>query len=144
MIFLILAIVFSSLNHLLFKAFARFRINLLSAIVTNYAVCVVIGFSSSYESIDISSMFGQNWYPLSVLQGGVFVACFFLMGWTTEKHGVAITSLSSRLSVAIPTFIAFLLYDDTVSALKLIGIFTALIALLLNGFVVILIGLRST
>ncbi len=134
MIFLILAIIFSSLNHLLFKAFAHFRINLLSAIVTNYAVCVVIGFSSSVESIDISSMFGQSWYPLSVLQGGIFVACFFLMGWTTEKHGVAIASLSSRLSVAIPTFIAFLLYDDTVTVLKLIGIFTALIALFLNGF----------
>ncbi len=134
MTFLIFTIILSTLNHLLFRVFARFRINLLSAIVSNYAVCVVIGFSSSVESTEIAAMFGQNWYPLSVLQGGIFVACFFLIGWTTKKNGVAIASLSTRLSVAIPTFLAFFLYDDSVTALKFIGILTALFALFLTAF----------
>ena len=133
MIFLIFAIVFSTMNHLLFKAFARLRIDLLSAIVTNYAVCVVIGYSSSIESISIHSMFVQAWYPFSVLQGGIFVVCLFLMGRTTEKQGVAIASLATRLSVAIPTIIAFFLYDDIVTTFKIIGILAALMALYLSG-----------
>lgn len=133
MIYLIFAIVFSTLNHLLFKAFARLRINLLSAIVTNYAVCVVIGYSSSLGTVSLRSMFAQNWYPFSVLQGILLAACFFLIGRTTEKQGVAIASLTTRLSVAIPTFLAFLLYDDVVTIFKIIGIITALVALFLSG-----------
>ena len=131
--FLIFAIVFSTLNHLLFKAFARWRIDLLSAIVTNYAVCAVIGYSSSVDSIYWRSMFVLDWYPFSVIQGGLLVVCFYLIGLTTEKQGVAVASLATRLSVAIPTVIAFLLYDDTVTTLKMTGILAALIALYLMG-----------
>ena len=133
MLYLIFAIVFSTINHLMFKAFARRRIDLLSAIVINYIVCVVIGYSSSMASISIPSMFGQNWYPFSVLQGGLLVACLFLIGWTTAKQGVSIASLATRLSVAIPTVMAFFLYDDVVTALKVIGILAALMALYLSG-----------
>ncbi|MCP4656184.1 MAG: hypothetical protein GY856_12295 [bacterium] len=132
MTFLVLAVVSSTFNHLLFKAFARFRIDLLSAIVVNYAACVVIGYSSSMESISRSSVFAQDWYPFSIIQGGVFVACLFLMGRTTEKQGVAVASLATRLSVAIPTVTAFLLYDDLLTASKIIGILAALLALSLS------------
>ena len=117
----------------MFKAFARWRIDLLSAIVINYVVCVAIGYSSSMASISILSIFGQNWYPFSVLQGGLLVACLFLIGWTTARQGVSIASLATRLSVAIPTAIAFFLYDDAVTTLKIIGILAALIALYLSG-----------
>ena len=133
MLFLIFAIGFSTFNHLMFKAFARWRIDLLSAIVINYVVCVAIGYGSSMASISISSIFGQNWYPFSVVQGGLLVACLFLIGWTTARQGVSIASLATRLSVAIPTAIAFFLYDDAVTTLKIIGILAALIALYLSG-----------
>jgi len=132
MTFLVFAIVSSTFNHLLFKAFARLRIDLLSAIVANYAACVVIGYSSSNESVSQSSIFVQDWYPFSVIHGGIFVACLFLIGRTTEKQGVAVASLATRLSVAIPTFTAFLLYDDLVTASKITGILAALLALYLS------------
>jgi drug/metabolite transporter (DMT)-like permease len=117
---------------LLFKAFARLRIDLLSAIVANYAVCVVIGYSSSNENVFQTSIFAQNWYPFSVIHGGVFVACLFLIGRTTEKQGVATASLATRLSVIIPTFTAFLLYGDLVTISKIAGILLALLALYLS------------
>jgi drug/metabolite transporter (DMT)-like permease len=131
--FLVFAIVFSTFNHLMFKAFARCRIDLLSAIVINYVVCVVIGYSSSIASISLLSVFGQNWYPFSVVQGGLLVACLFLIGWTTARQGVSIASLAARLSVAIPTVIAFFLYGDAVTTLKIAGILAALVALYLSG-----------
>ncbi len=60
MLFLVFAIVFSTFNHLMFRAFARWRIDLLSAIVINYVVCVVIGYSSSMASISMGVGFGQE------------------------------------------------------------------------------------
>ena len=131
--FLIFAIGFSTLNHMLFKAFARWRIDLLSAIVVNYMVCVAIGYGSSLNSISWRSMFVMDWYPFSVIQGAMLVICFYLIGLTTKKQGVAVASLASRLSVAIPTVLAFFLYKDTVTTLKVTGILAALVALYLIG-----------
>ncbi len=133
MAFLVLAIVSSTLNHLLFKAIARSRVDLLCAIVTNFAVCVVIGYSSSFESIFQSSIHTQDWYPVSILHGGLFTVCFFLMGRTTEKQGVAVASLATRLSVAIPAVAAFFLYNDSITISKISGILVALLALYLSS-----------
>ena len=132
MTFLILAIIFSTINHLLFRAFARFHINLLGAVVGNYLICVIIGYGSSAGSILPVSILTQEWFLFSIVQGGVFVACFLLIGRTTEKHGVAVASLATRLSVAIPAITAFFLYDDLATALKIAGIITALLALYLS------------
>jgi drug/metabolite transporter (DMT)-like permease len=130
MIFLILAVVSSTCNHLLFKAFARLRVDLLNAIVVNFGVCVIIGYSSSFESF---SIFSQDWYSFSIIQGSLFVVCLLLMGRTTANQGVAVASLATRLSVAIPTVMAFLLYDDLATTAKIIGILAALLALYLSS-----------
>ncbi|MBN1969307.1 MAG: hypothetical protein JXR48_03840 [Candidatus Delongbacteria bacterium] len=135
MIFLTLTIIFSTINHLLFKLFAKFNINLLTAIVFNYLVCVVIGYNSSSENLFHVSILAENWFKFSVIQGALLAISFFLMGSTTKKNGVAITSLSTRLAVVIPVFAAFFLYDDKISATKMTGIFTALIALYLSSAV---------
>jgi len=60
------------------------------------------------------------------------VVCLFLIGRTTEKQGVPVASLATRLSVAIPAFTAFLLYDDLVTPSKITGILAALLALYLS------------
>ena len=132
MTFLTLAIVAAAINHLLFKEFARSRTDLLTAIVANYAVCVVIGLGSSYKAIFQTSFFLQEWFPVSILHGGLFTTCFFLIGRTTEKQGVAVASLSTRLSVAIPAAAAFMLYGDTITLLKITGILIALVALYMS------------
>lgn len=103
MAFLILAIVSSTINHLLFKPFARHRIDLSCVLTINYAVCVGIGCAASSGSFVGAAVLTQAWFPISLLQGTLFVICFFLLGWTTQKRGVAVASLATRLSVAIPT-----------------------------------------
>ncbi|MCP4900688.1 MAG: hypothetical protein GY906_27305 [bacterium] len=54
------------------------------------------------------------------------------MGWTTESQGVAVASLASRLSVAIPTIAAFVLYSDALTLSKVSGIIAAILALYLS------------
>jgi len=122
MIYLILAVVASTFNHLQFKAYAVYRIDLLSAIVVNYAVCMLIGFGSSIGSGLNLSILTQDWFPFSILQGGLLAACLFLMGHTTAKHGVPTASIATRMSVTIPTIAAFFLYGDLITAAKVLGI----------------------
>ena len=133
MTFLVLAIACSTSNHLLFKSFVRYRIDLLGAIVVNYTVCMIIGAASSVTPVFTISLFTQNWYPISIVQGIILVVCLLLIGRTTEKQGVAVTSLATRLSVAIPTAAAFFLYGDMVTTMKILGIPAAFLALYLSS-----------
>lgn len=132
MTYLLSAILCSTVNHLLFKSFSRYRVNLLSAIVTNYAVCVLIGLGSSYQAVLSRPPLEQAWLPFSVIQGLIFVGCLFLIGKTTARNGVGVASLATRLSVTIPTVAAFFLYGDTIMATKVTGIVAALFALYLS------------
>jgi len=131
--FLILAVVFSTLNHLLFKAFSRLNITLLTAVCLNYAVCVCIGCVSSGMSRGGINPTEQAWFPISVVQGILLFFSFLLMGRTTYRCGVSIASLATRLSIAIPTIAAFFLYADTIGISKMAGIAAALAALFLSA-----------
>ena len=133
MIFLIFAILSSTTNHLLFKAFGKYKIDILTAIVVNYAVCSVIGFTSSFEILSKNSLLTNNWFFFSVGQGALLFICFYLMGRTTTSHGVTVASVSSRISVAIPTLMAFILYNDLLTITKIGGILIALISLSLSA-----------
>ncbi|MEI6614690.1 MAG: prolyl oligopeptidase family serine peptidase [Chrysiogenales bacterium] len=93
MIFLLLAIICSTCNQLLFKAFARSGIDIFTAIVVNYAVCMVIGFSSSGSAVWPGAMFTREWHFYSLLQGGLFVVCLLLLGLTTARKSVAVANI---------------------------------------------------
>ncbi len=130
---LILAIVFSTLTHLMFKTIARFHCRLLTAIVANYLVCVAIGCIAWFPSHNLIDIIQSPWYPISIVQGAMLMICFFLIGRTTQKHGVASASLASRLAVVIPTTAAFFLYDDQITLLKSAGIIAAIVSLYLSS-----------
>ncbi|MCP4219754.1 MAG: hypothetical protein GY765_34295 [bacterium] len=132
MTFLILTIACSTFNHLLFKTFSRYRIDLLSAIVVNYGVCILIGYGSSFQSVSPGTVLSQSWYPFSILQGILFVGCLYFLGRTTAKNGVTAASIATRLSVAMPTAAAFFLYADLVTTSKIAGILAAIVALYLS------------
>lgn len=133
MILLTLAVLFSTLNHMLFKAFSRFNITLPVAVSVNYAVCVIVGSLSSADTPFLTAGITQHaWFPYSILQGGLLFGSFLSMGYTTYRCGVSTASLAARLSVAIPTIAAFFLYADSLTAAKICGIAAALWALYLS------------
>jgi len=55
---------------------------------------------------------------------------FFLLAFIARRAGVAIAAPPTRLSVAIPSVLAFVFYGDSVTAAKIAGILAGLVALL--------------
>lgn len=133
MYFLALSIVCSTLNHLIFKAFQRWNIAILSAIVTNYLICIFIGYVSLDKAIFNVSLWHQKWFFYSWVQGCLFIGSFFFMGLATQRSGIGVAALSSRLAVVIPILAAFILYGDSLNFFKLTGILGAIIALYLGS-----------
>ncbi|MEX0805512.1 MAG: EamA family transporter, partial [Candidatus Binatia bacterium] len=129
--YLLLAILGSALIPVLFRAFADWRVNVFWAIPINYLICVVVGSLWGGQMLDIVKLPSQPWIGLALLQGVILAVNFFLLAYTAQRAGVSVAALASRLSVAIPSLLAFLIYGDSVNLLKVIGLAAALLSLYL-------------
>jgi drug/metabolite transporter (DMT)-like permease len=131
MIFLVLAIVGSGVIPVVFRAFESWRVNVFWAIPVNYLTCVLVGNLLSGKSLSPAEVASQTWIFFAALQGCILAVNFYLLAHTAQRVGVAIASLASRLSVAIPSLLAFVLYGDSLTVVKISGLLAALLALYL-------------
>ena len=132
MIWLLLSILFSSLLMIIFIFFKKYEINTFYAIVVNYLVCVLVALNFS---IDYPwSAYTTGWLPWAVLLGMFFISLFFLIARTAQTMGASVTSVSMKLGYIFPIIIAFTYYNESITAIKIIGIFLTILAVILTSF----------
>lgn len=131
MIYLVLSIFFSTFLFVIFKYFGIYKIHTLKAIVVNYFVAFSLGFLLSEKEFSIVEIPHQDWFYGALFLGALFVSVFFLMASTTQRNGLSVASVAGKMSVVIPVFFGILLYDESVSFLKITGILMALISVYL-------------
>lgn len=131
MLYLLLAIFGSGVIPVVFRGFESWRINLFWAIPINYITCVSVGACLAGGALSVDRLSSSAWLPFAAVQGFLLAVNFFLLARTAQRAGVAIAALASRLSVAIPSVLAFVLYGDSMTAVKLAGLSAALLALCL-------------
>jgi drug/metabolite transporter (DMT)-like permease len=132
MFYLSLSILLSTVIIVTFKVFDRFKISVVQAITVNYLVASVFGFASESASFDLISLPNQPWFYFSALMGLSLIVAFNLFALSAQKAGVAITAISSRMSVAIPIVLGFFLFQDSSGVLKITGIIIGLVAFYLT------------
>jgi len=129
MIYLLLSIISSTSLFVIFKYLDKYGIKNFDVIIINYIVASILGFSISRYNPEIFPLWDNPWFPYSVVIGILFVVGFVLIGRSSQKVGIAITTVASKMSVIIPITFS-LLYDpyDHITNLKLGGIVLALFA----------------
>lgn len=133
MISIIFALLFSTLIMVTFKLFERFRIDTIQAITVNYLVAVTIGILSYQGEIKPAEIIALPWIINGLIIGCFFILVFFVFATSARKVGIAITAVSSKMSVVIPVIIGVtILKNDTLTALKITGIIIALVAFYLT------------
>lgn len=132
MIYLALSVLFSSLLYIIFKYFDRFKIDTLQAIVVNYLVAGTLGFILSKDTINWSQIISANWLPVALLMGCLFIFIFNIMALTSQRNGVAVASVSGKMSMVIPVIAGIIWFQETSGWLKIVGICFALIAVYLT------------
>lgn len=132
MILLLLSIVLSSFLTLAFKGLQRLNISTFQAIVFNYLTCVLVGsiVNGHYPVEAIVS--GEKWLSWSLLMGVMFISLFNVIAFVTRKMGVAIASVSNKLSLVLPFLFAIFIYGDTATWINYVGIVLALTAVVLT------------
>ena len=133
MIFLLLSILFSTGLFVIFKYFGIYKIDVLKAICVNYVVAFILGFLFAERRIPIAEIYLEQWFYGALILGALFVSVFFVMAMTAQKNGVSVTSIAGKMSVVIPVFFGIILYNESVTFLKILGIVIALIAVYLSS-----------
>ncbi|MFK8058899.1 MAG: EamA family transporter [Polaribacter sp.] len=133
MIFLLLSVLFSTGLFVIFKYFGIYKIDVLKAIFINYIVAFSMGFLLAERQIPISEIYLEPWFSGALVLGALFVSIFFVMAMTAQKNGVSVTSIAGKMSVVVPVFFGIILYNESVTFLKILGIIIALVAVYLSS-----------
>jgi len=125
MISLTLAILFSSFIFVIFKLFDRYKIDVFQAIVFNYFTAFLCGILLYGNEWNPTALNDISWFYYAIVAAILFISLFILMGLSSQKNGVAITSVAVKMSMAASVFGMIFLYNESVSALKILGILFA-------------------
>lgn len=133
MIYLLLCIFSSTAIIILFKYFSRFEINNFNAIIINYLTAALLGLTISFNSLKNTNVFIQSWFPLAVLIGILFVVMFNIIAVTTQKAGISVSSVASKMSVIAPMLFSILYYHEQINNYKIAGMVLAVIAVVFTA-----------
>lgn len=125
---LLLSILFSTILVVFFKLFAKFNIHNLHAIVINYITAAVTGLI--IMPFSLQQALRSPWWIHTLILGIVFVSIFFVMALTTQKAGMAVTSVAGKMSMVIPVMVGVLYFKEELNSWQWVGLAIAIMAVL--------------
>lgn len=128
MLYLVLAIVMSTAVMVVFRVFTRYKISNMQAIAMNYIIAAWASYAVQDSGLTPGELPAQPWFPMAVIIGVFFIIGFNLFALSSQKAGVAITGVSSRMSVLIPTAFGLFFLNEDLTILKLTGIILVLLS----------------
>jgi len=133
LIYLLLSILSSSIIFVVFKLFKRFEVNTLQAIIVNYFIACLVGYFGFVEEVTISEIPAKPWFLGTLVLGLLFIIVFNLAAITTQRSGLSVVSVATKMSVAIPVLFGILYFEESTGILKIFGIILALVAVYLSS-----------
>ncbi|WP_250432657.1 EamA/RhaT family transporter [Hanstruepera flava] len=131
MIYLLFSILSSTAIFVLFKLFDRYQINTLQAIVVNYVTASIMGFSLSSKPFNVSETIQSEWFLGAIALGMLFISIFNIMAIVSQRNGLSVASVATKMSVVIPVIFGIYVYGESTGLQKLFGILLALVAVVL-------------
>ena len=131
MIYLILAILFSTGVFVAMRLFEKFNLDNHQALMWNYVFATGTGFVVCEKFDTLPQLVAEPWFGLSFITGFWFIFTYLLMAASTQRSGVTVTSLSSKISVVLPILAGVIFFSESLNLVATIGIVLALVALVL-------------
>ncbi|MGM0621411.1 MAG: EamA family transporter [Bacteroidota bacterium] len=132
MIYLLASIISSTAIYVIFRWAKNYNCKLNALITMNYLVATILGFGFLMH-FDIQPFFENNhWLPYGVILGIMYILMFFLIGTSSQKAGITVTTLANKLSLVFPVFFSLFWFNEQITTLKYFGIAGAFAAVLLT------------
>jgi len=133
MIYLLFSILSSASLIILFKLFDKFSVKTSHAIVINYLVAAILSFYLDDSGLQTSEAIYQPWFLSALILGTLFIVSFNIIAISISKIGIAVTTVANKMSLIIPVIFSIFFLKDSINAIKIAGIFVALIAVYLTS-----------
>ena len=131
MIALVGTIACSTFIFVLFRLFDRFNISTFQAVIVNYFTAFLFGILVHGNELSKDSFFHLEWLPFVLVSSIFFITLFIMMAFSAQQNGIAATSVAVKMSMAASMLGMILIYNESLSELKLLGIFCALLGVYL-------------
>ena len=122
MIYLLLAIVSSSLVSIMMRlSEGRVKINL-SVLAVNYAVCILLAvFYTGLRGMAVHGEGAGVAAGLGAANGFLYLTAFILMQMNVRKNGVVLSTVFMKLGVMVPAATAILFFGERPAAVQVCG-----------------------
>ncbi|MBL7910440.1 MAG: EamA/RhaT family transporter [Bacteroidia bacterium] len=134
MLYIVLTITISVLLLLVLKAFQKYGVNSLVALVYNYISAGLTGILFLNSGISIKAIFSSEWIFICIPLGALFISIFYLIAQTAQKISISTASVANKMSVVMPVLFSVIFLDQHLSFLKILGIVSALVAVYLSTY----------
>lgn len=128
MLDLLLSILFSSLIFVIFKLFDTHKIQTFYAIIINYITACLVGILFYKKPIQLYEIPKNDWFYGTLFLGVLFILVFNLMAKTSQRLGVSVASVATKMSFVIPVILGLILYNEKLSFFKTSGVVLAMAA----------------
>jgi drug/metabolite transporter (DMT)-like permease len=128
MIYVLISIICSVTVGVLFKFASRYSINIQQAIAWNYLTAIVL--SLLFFKPDVQSLTFPD-TPIYYILGILLPTIFWILSKSVKDIGIARTDIAQRLSLIIPLLAAYLIFQESFSALKVAGLVVAFVSVVL-------------
>ncbi len=127
MIYIVIAVICSVIVSINFKLFKRYDTNAYEAIVFNYPTAAFLCYFGFNPTLSVGPSL-QEWVLFAII-AGLLLSIFYFIGKSIATNGIVLTAIAQRLSLVIPVLSAFLIFSETTTNLKLLGLAIGLAAL---------------
>jgi drug/metabolite transporter (DMT)-like permease len=129
MIYILISVCFSVFVSVLLKLAKRYEIDHKQAIAWNYSIA---GFLTWFIYRPEIPAFSESIFPVYIALGLLLPSLFLILALSIRYTGIVRTDIAQRLSLFIPVLSAFFLFGEEKSALKIIGIGIAFLAIIFS------------
>lgn len=129
MIYIFISVCCSVLVSVLLKLAKRYEIDTKQAITWNYSIAALLTWFIYKPEIP---EYSATLYPAYIALGILLPSLFVILALSVRYTGIVRTDVAQRLSLFIPVLAAFLIFDEAHSALKILGIAIAFIAIIFS------------
>ncbi len=134
MVYLLASILSSSMIYVVFRLAKNYSCHLATLITINYLTATILGFLLFQPTNGNLRNNVIQWLPFGILLGVLFIVMFYLIGNSSQKAGIAVTTLANKLSLVFPVLFSLLYFNEKITLLKTTGLITAFIAVFLTVY----------
>lgn len=131
----IIACILSSTSiFVIFRWSKKYNCKLTNLIFWNYLFATLFGFTFILKFRTTNFPESVPWMMHAIILGILFMVLFLLIGYSSQKAGIAVTTLSNKLALVFPVLFSLFWFNEQISFTNYIGLAGAFIAVGLTIF----------